>query len=279
MRAKTISRNGSASTPDSTVPLAGDGFHDFWDPAGKSRTVIDPSGARTTFIFDAKPHTVMQSPLGGRFTLTSCASQMTVRPAGLSHFGAHVELRVQPTTSVPADTPIGAFLGHDESQRHFTLAATAALREPSQRGRLLDDVIQQANLQLLEDLRRGKAIFEGDDPERFARWFQGTSHNVVIDVVEHFQRTGTASKEESTTADVADPKAVEPMKVAVVRELAALACDEIERIPETHLREVMVDLRDDKSIRESAKRLGISKSKVDRMQKRGCRQIAARLGN
>ena len=63
------------------------------------------------------------------------------------------------------------------------------------------------------------------------------------------------------------------------RELGRLAAEEIERIREAELREVMRDLRDGKSTQESATRLGMSKSKAGKMRTRGCLLVGRRLGN
>src|SRR5258708_308990 len=115
MRGDIIFGNGSRTTPDSVVAQVGESLRDVWGPASKTRTIIDASGARTTFIFDNQSRTLMESPNGIRVTLTSCPSQMTVEPAGLSHFAAHVELRAEPM-SASLDTAAGAFLGHPESQ-------------------------------------------------------------------------------------------------------------------------------------------------------------------
>ena len=199
------------------------------------------------------------------------------RTAELSQFAAHVELRAQPK-SASLDKPAGAFLGHFESQRQITAAAVAILRRASKRKQqLLGDVIQQANLLLLADLRQRKAIFEGDDPERFVGWFRGASRNVSIDAIRDCLRACANSKEATTLDGPPDPTACDPVDVAIFRELARLTGDKIEGIHDTNLREVMRDFRDGKKTRESAVRLRISKSKVNRLRTRGCRLIAKRL--
>ena len=261
-----------------TAPLPGAGFDDVWGPEKKWRVILDPSGARTTFTFDRPSHTVMQSPRGARVTLTWCESQSTVKAAQLCHFAAHVELRAQAEWA-HSETPADLFLGHHESQRRVTVAAVAMLRSPSKCRRWLEDVIQQANLQLLDDLRQRRAVFQGDDPELFARWFRGTSRHVVIDAIKFCLREFTVLELTSATTSIADPNTPEPADVAIVREMVRLVDEEISQIRERVLREVMFELRDGKSTRDSASRLNISKSKVGRMQRRGCRLIAARFAN
>jgi DNA-directed RNA polymerase specialized sigma24 family protein len=271
MQANSGSRNAA------TAPLPVAGFDDVWGPEKKWRVILDPSGARTTFTFDRPSHTVMQSPRGARVTLTWCESQSTVEAAQLSHFAAHVEFRAQAEGAHP-ERPADLFLGHHESQRRVTVAAAAILRSPSKCRRWLEDVIQQANRQLLDDLRQRRAVFQGDDPELFARWFRATSRNVVIDAIKLCLRKFTALELTSATRSIADPNTLEPADVAIVREIVRLVDHEISQIRETMLREVMLDLRDGQSTRDSASRLNISKSKVGRMQGRGCRLIAARFG-
>jgi DNA-directed RNA polymerase specialized sigma24 family protein len=261
-----------------TAPVAGAEFHDVWGPEKKWRVILDPSGARTTFTFDRPSQTVMESPRGARVTLTFCEAQTTVEAAQLSHFAAHAEFRAQAESAHP-ERPADLFLGHHESQRRVTIAAVAMLRSPSKCRRWLEDVVQQANLQLLDDLRQRRAVFQGDDPARFVRWFRGTSRHVVIDAIKICLRAFTALGLTSATANTADPNTPEPADVAILREMARLAGEEIGQIRETKLREVMLDLRDGKSNRDSARRLNISKSKVGRMQRRGCRLIAVRFGN
>lgn len=277
MRPDIITRNGSRSTPDSTAAHGDERWHDVWIPENQTRVLIDGTGARTTFIFDNQSQTVLESPSSVRVTLTSCPSQMTIGPAGLSHFAAHAEFRAE-ATSTSVGPAAGVFLGHHESQRHITIAATAALRTPSQRARWLDDVIQQANIQLLEDLRQRRAIFRGDDPLRFARWFHGTTRHVAIDAIKHCVPASAVSRPTAMQGNVADPNAVEPVAAAILREVTCLICDEIEQIREPQLREVLRDLLDGTATQDSARSLGITESKARRMRKRGRRLIARRLG-
>src|SRR5262249_55030028 len=142
---------------------------------------------------------------------------MTTAPARLSQFGAHVELRLQSRPS-STETQAGAFLEHSESQHQVTGAAFRALRTAAKRKQWLDDVVQQANLQLLKDLQRRKAIFDGDDPDRFARWFRGTIRHAVIDAIKRLLRA-FAPSQLTSQADIADPNAAEPADVAMLREL------------------------------------------------------------
>jgi DNA-directed RNA polymerase specialized sigma24 family protein len=131
---------------------------------------------------------------------------------------------------------------------------------------------------LLEDLRNGKAIFKGDDPERFARWFRGAIHKIVVDAIEFCVPQSAESRSTPATDDIADRKAADPADVALRRELAQLAGEEIEQLRETDHYEVVRDYLDGRSSRDSGVRLGISKSEVCRMLKRVFEQLAAKFG-
>jgi DNA-directed RNA polymerase specialized sigma24 family protein len=276
MRLKHVSRNGLSLASDAVVPRAVNQWHDIWDTESRTRTIIDLSGARTTFTYDVQSHTVVQFPTGGRATLAWCQSQKSSSPATLSQFGAHVELRSNLTLE-STDAQVGAFLAHPESQCQVGDASKRALRAASKRRRWLDDVVQQANLKLLGDLRRGKLVFRGDDPERFVRWFRGAIRHAVADAI-RFCLSGLGDAGCALiTGEVPDPNPADPAEIAMLLELGRMAVDEIERIHEVELHEIMRDLHDGKSTRESAARLGISKPKAGKLRKRGCQLVADRL--
>ncbi|MGE5192181.1 MAG: hypothetical protein ACM3U2_06720 [Deltaproteobacteria bacterium] len=172
---------------------------------------------------------------------------------------------------------VGTFLAHPESQCHVADAAEQALDAESKRRRWLDDVVQQANLKLLTDLRHGKLVFRGDDPERFVRWFRGAVRHAVADAIKFSRRDFRRSRLAPATENIPDPKAADPAEIAMLLELGRLAVNEIQRIHEPDIRQVMSDLRDEKTTRESAVRLGISKAKAGKLRKRGCQLVAGRL--
>jgi YD repeat-containing protein len=275
MQLNPICQNGSSRKADSAGSPPGGCFHDVWNATGNTRAIIHAGGARTTFVYDAQSRTVIQFPGGGRTTLAWCNSQVTTSAALLSQFAAHVELRSS-LSLASTETRAGEFLAHPESQRQITRVATAVVRARWKHPRWLDDVIQQANLHLLNDLRQRKAIFAGDDPDRFSRWFSGTSRHAVVDAIKFCLRAYNGFA--LSAVDVADPKTVDPAELVMFRELGRLAYAEIGGIRESKVREVMFDLRDGKTIPESAARLGISKSHAGKMRKRGCQLVADRLG-
>lgn len=274
MRLNPICQNGLSRKAESAGSPPSGRFRDVWDATGNTRAIVDADGARTTFVYDAQSHTVLQFPGGGRATLAWCQSQVTTSAALLSQFAAHVELRSSSRIE-STETRAGEFLAHPESQRQITRMATATIRARSKRQRWLEDVVQQANLRLLSDLRKGKVIFAGDDPDRFSHWFSGTSRHAVIDAIKFCLRAYTGL----ALTDVADPNTTDPGELVMVRELGRLAHAEIGRIREAKLREVMFDLLDGKSTQESAARLAISKSNAGKLRQRGCQLVADRLGN
>lgn len=272
-----VSQKDLNPTRDSTAPLASDGFRDLWDAECKTRTIIDASGTRTTFTYGVESRTVIQYPTGCWVTLTWDRSQMTTDAATLSQFASHVEFRSQPAVT-STTTQVGAFLAHPESQFQLTAVANGALRTPSKRRRWLTDVLQQANLQLLSDLRRRKLIFDGDDPERFVCWFRGAIRHAVVDAIKFCLRALAGSALGAAIGKLTRRHSADPSEIVMLRELGRLAEEGIERVGEAETREVMRDLRDGKSARDSARRLGVSKSVVGRLRKSGCRIIARSLG-
>ncbi len=284
MQLNLVSRNGLSLASDVAVSRTIDRWRDVWDTDAYTRAIVDPSGARMTFTYNGQSHTVVQFPAGGRVTLAWCQSQMTSAPATLSQFGAQIALRLNQiplrskSTLDSTNAPVGTFLAHPESQRQVASAARRALHTTSKRRRWLDDVVQLANLKLLTDLRRGKLIFRGDDPERFVRWFRGASRHAVADAIKFCVRAFGGSGLAAAPGEVPNPNAADIAESVILRDLGRQAVDEIERIPEVILRQIMRDLRDGKSTLDSAARLGISKSQAARMRKRGCQLLAERLG-
>lgn len=277
MRSNLASENRSSLAPNDGTSRTVDRWRDVWDADGRTRAIVDLVGTRMTFMYDVQSHTVVQFPAGGRVTLAWCQSQMTCTPATLSQFGANIELRLNSATD-STNPPVGTFLAHPESQWQVADAAKQALDAASKRRRWLDDVVQQANLKLLADLRRGKLVFRGDDPEHFVRWFRGAIRNAVSDAIKFSSRDFRRSRLAPAAENIPDPKAADPAEIVMLLELGRLAVYEIQRIHEPDIRQVMRDLRDEKSTRESASRLDISKAKAGKMRKCGCRLIANRLG-
>jgi len=276
MRSNLASENGLSLAPNDGTSRTVDRWRDVWDADGRTRAIVDLVGTRMTFTYDVQSHTVVQFPAGGRVTLAWCESQMTSTPATLSQFGANLELRLKsPVDS--ANPPVGTLLAHPESQWHVADGAKRALHARSKRRRWLDDVVQKANLKLLADLRRGKLVFRGDDPERFVHWFRGAVRHTVADVIKVCLRDFRRSRFSQATGDFPDPRAVDPAEIAMALELGQLAVKEIEQIHEPGMRQAMRDLRDEKSTHESAVGLGISKAKAGKLRKRGCQLVAVRL--